>query len=104
MIRVDRSQKVIVDPSKIIRIETTELPKEHAKGEGEYEVRYGHKPKDYEIHDVISLEKLVLSKVFKDQIKVEQILDRLQNFRVLIINLKTQEVTIGEIGALEPPI
>jgi hypothetical protein len=79
-----------VDPAKVVKIECLELPAHFAEDEGVYEVRWGHRPKDYEMHDIVTLKKAVL-KLMPD--RVDDILDRLQNFRMAYLNLATGEIT-----------
>jgi hypothetical protein len=59
-------------------------------GEGHYELRWGHKPKDYELHDLFSLERALKKLMPK---RVDDILCRLQNFRLAYLNLATGEIT-----------
>jgi hypothetical protein len=79
-----------VDPSKIVRIECFELPEHNEPGEGEYELRYGDRPDDYEIHDLFSL-KRALKTLMPD--RSDDIVTRLQNFRKAFLNLATGEIT-----------
>ena len=79
-----------VDPSKVVKIECFELPTHRRPNEGEYELRWGHKPKDVEYHDIMSLYK-ALQELWPE--RAEDILNRLQNFRKAFLNLATGEVT-----------
>ena len=79
-----------IDPSRIVKIDALELPMHYEAGEGHYELRWGHKPDDYELHDLFSLERL-LKKLMPA--RVADILDRLQNFRLAYLNLATGEIT-----------
>jgi len=67
-----------------------EEPTEYEKGEGEYEVRMGNDPKNKVYHDLFSLEKWL--KTIWPQ-RVDDILNRLQNFRIAYLNLQTGEIT-----------
>jgi hypothetical protein len=78
------------DPAKVIRIEMIEVPVEYEKGEGEYEVRRGDDPKDIVYHDLFSLEKW-LRTIWPQ--RADDILNRLQNFRIAYLNLQTGEIT-----------
>lgn len=80
------------DPAKVIRIEMLEAPLEYEKGEGEYEVRLGSNPKEKVYHDLFSLERWIKT---LDQWKprCDDILSRLQNFRVAYLNGQTGEIT-----------
>lgn len=79
-----------VDPSRIVKIDVLELPEHYEPGEGQYELRWGHKPDDYELHDLFSLERY-LKELMPE--RVSDILDRLQNFRLAYLNLATGEIT-----------
>jgi hypothetical protein len=79
-----------VNPAKIVRIECFELPEHREPGEGEYELRMGDKPEDYELHDLFSLER-ALKKLMPG--RVDDIVTRLQNFRKAFLNLETGEIT-----------
>lgn len=79
-----------IDPSRIVKIDALELPMHYEAGEGHYELRWGHKPDDYELHDLFSLERL-LKKLMPA--RVADILDWLQNFRLAYLNLATGEIT-----------
>lgn len=59
-------------------------------GEGEYEVRWGHTPKEYELHDLFSLERLLKTLMPK---RVDDIVTRIQNFKIAYLNLNTGEIT-----------
>lgn len=79
-----------IDPSKIVRIECQTLPESFEFGEGEYELKYGHKPKDVFYYDITTLAK-ELKKLMPD--RVDDILSRLQNFRKAYLNLDTGEIS-----------
>jgi hypothetical protein len=79
-----------IDPEKIVKIECFDLPQHYEAGEGEYELRWGHKPDEYELHDLLSLER-ALKKLMPT--RVDDILCRLQNFRKAFLNLATGEIT-----------
>ena len=79
-----------VDPSKIVKIEALELPQHYEAGEGEYELRWANKPKEVERHDLFSLTR-ALKKIMPS--RVDDILSRLQNFRLAYLNLETGEIT-----------
>jgi len=72
----------------VIRVEAIELPAHKEPGEGLYEWRYMD---DKYTLDIMDLEKEFKSKVpDHDPVKL---LDRLQNFRKLYINIRTGEVS-----------
>lgn len=77
------------DPAKVFMIECHDLPTEFAKDHGDYEFKWGNKPEEIYYHDVVSLKK-ELTKLVPDQ--VDDILDRLQNFRLAYVNLETGEI------------
>jgi len=80
----------VTDPSKVLMIECHELPQHREKGEGDYELRWGHKPDEVYYHDVLSLER----ELCKITPKIAQdILDRLQNFRIAYVDLATGEIS-----------
>jgi hypothetical protein len=79
-----------VDPSKIIRIVAQDLPEFEEPGEGDYVVRFGDRPDTPELHDVITL-RAFLKDLWPD--RVADIIDRLQNFRRVYLNLATGEIT-----------
>jgi hypothetical protein len=80
-----------VDLSRVMKIEALELPKVVEEFEGIYEIRYADNPKDYQTFDIIDLRKEISSiKELKD--KTDFILDHLQNFKVIYINLDTREI------------
>lgn len=79
-----------VDPSRVVKIEVIELPAHYEPGEGHYELRWGHDPDNYELHDLFSLERY-LKKLMPE--RAQDILDRLQNFRLAYLNLATGEIT-----------
>lgn len=78
------------DPSKVVRIEAIELPMHYESGEGEYELRWGHTPENYELHDLFSLERY-LKRIIPS--RVDDILARLQNFKLAYLNLATGEIS-----------
>lgn len=79
-----------VDPSKVVKIECHDLPRHREVGEGDYELRWAHKPKEVMYHDIMSLAR-ELQKIMPE--RAEDILDRLQNFKVAYLNLATGEIT-----------
>lgn len=79
-----------VDPSRIVKIDVLELPMHYEAGEGHYELRWGHTPNDFELHDLFSLER-ALKKLMPA--RVDDILSRLQNFQLAYLNLATGEIT-----------
>jgi len=82
-----------IDPSRIIKIEVLELPKLFEEDEGIYELRYGNTPNECQTFDIVELEKeLKYIEEIKD--RSEFILDHLQNFRKVYINLDTREITV----------
>lgn len=70
-------------------IECHELPVELACDQGDYELRWGNDPEKSFYHDIISLKRELKSLIPK---RVDDILDRLQNFRIAYINLATGEI------------
>lgn len=82
--------KPVKDKSKVIKILMLEKPMAHESGEGDYELRFGHRPKEPETHDVISLQRFLL-KVWPD--RADHILDRLYNFGKIYLNLDTKEIS-----------
>jgi hypothetical protein len=78
-----------VDPTKAVRIEAHELPKHLEPEEGDYELKWGDKPKKPEYHDVITLTKR-LKEIMPT--RVDDILMKLQNFRKVYLNLATGEI------------
>lgn len=70
-------------------VECHDLPTELAPDHGDYELKWGHKPDEPYYHDIISL-KRELKGLIPD--RVDDILDRLQNFRIAYINLATGEI------------
>ena len=78
-----------VDPKHIIKIEVLELPQVYEVNEGQYELRYGNTPDNYELHDLFSLEKSLKDIMPK---RVDDILCRLQNFRVAYLNTESGEI------------
>ena len=83
-----------VDPTDIIRIEVIEFPDEKEVGEGIYDYRIGSNPKTPLFFDIIGIENK-LKEALKDVMldRVDFILDHLQNFRKVYINIKTHEIT-----------
>lgn len=79
-----------VDPTKVVKIDVLELPEDYEVGEGQYELRWAHTPDNYELHDLFSLERALKSIMPK---RVDDILCRLQNFKVAYLNLATGEIT-----------
>lgn len=79
-----------IDPEKVVKIDCLELPQHYEPDEGEYELRWGHKPDEYELHDLLSLER-ALKKIMPT--RVDDILIRLQNFRRAYLNLASGEIT-----------
>jgi hypothetical protein len=79
-----------VDPTDIIRIEALELPEQKEVGEGIYDYRTGDTPKAPLFFDIIGLE-LKLKDVMPD--RVDFIIDHLQNFKKVYVNIKTGEIT-----------
>jgi hypothetical protein len=79
-----------VDPSKVVKIECHDLPMHREVGEGDYELRWADKPKEVMYHDIMSLAR-ELKKIMPS--RVEDILDRLQNFKIAYLNLATGEIT-----------
>lgn len=82
--------KPIVNLDQVIKIEVLELPQHREVGEGEYELRYAHRPKEPMYHDIMSLKRL-LDDIWPAE--CENILDRLQNFQKAYLNLGTGEIT-----------
>ncbi len=82
--------KPVRNRSQVIRIEMLEAPEHREVGQGEYELKYADKPKEPIYHDIMSLLRF-LTKIWPEQ--AEHILDRLQNFRKVFINLDTGEIT-----------
>jgi len=79
-----------VDPKYIIKIDVLELPQVYAAGEGQYELRQADTPDKYELHDLFSLKRTLKTIMPK---RVDDILCRLQNFRVAYLNVATGEIT-----------
>lgn len=79
-----------VDPSKVYRIEMVEEPDHFEADEGSYEVKRADKPDEIDYYDIISLHK-ELTNLWPE--KAESIIDRIQNFRVVYIDLKFLEIT-----------
>jgi len=79
-----------VDPSKVLKIEVLDLPENYEVGEGQYDLRWANNPDNYELHDLLSLERALKGIIPK---RVDDILCRLQNFRVAYLNLATGEIT-----------
>jgi hypothetical protein len=82
-----------IDPCRIIKIEALELPKLFEEDEGIYEMRYANKPDEYQTFDIIDLKK-ELESINELTSRAEFILDHLQNFKRVYINLNTGEITI----------
>ena len=80
------------NPDAVYKIKVLELPTQFESGEGLYEFRHASDPKNYELHDIITL-KLKLIQMFRSSFVAEQMLDRLQNFKVLYINRETGETS-----------
>jgi len=78
------------DLSKIIKIDVLSFPEHLEAGEGEYEVKFGNRPKESEYHDIISMTKF-LEKLWPD--RSDDILSRLQNFGKAYLNLERGEIT-----------
>ena len=72
----------------IIRVEVIELPTQKEPGHGLYEWRYMD---DKYVLDIMDLEKELAAKVTSHDPVV--LLDRLQNFRKIYINIRTGEVS-----------
>ena len=81
-----------IDLKKIIRIEVVEKPLTYESGSGLYDVRIGDSPNDILYHDIISLKKW-LDEIWAE--KSDRILDMLQNFNAVILNLQSGEITIS---------
>lgn len=79
-----------IDPTRVVRIETIELPLSRESEEGIYELQWGHKPDEIESHDLLSLER-ALKKIMPT--RVDDILSRLQNFKLAYLNLLTGEIS-----------
>ena len=79
--------KYVPRKEDVIRIEAIEIPSEKAQDEGLYEWRH---MSDNVSMDILTLEK-ELERVLPGH--SEYILDRLQNFRKVFINLATKEVS-----------
>lgn len=79
-----------VDPRHIIKIEVLELPTVYEAGQGQYDLRKADTPDNYELHDLFSLER-ELKRVMPK--RVDDILCRLQNFRVAYLNTESGEIT-----------
>ncbi len=83
-----------IPPKKedIVRIEMIVAPEQREKGEGLYE--YRHMSDRYTL-DIFDLERDLakLKHDFKMNGTPEQVLDRLQNFKMVYINLGTGEVS-----------
>jgi hypothetical protein len=79
-----------VDPSKVVKIECFELPQHREPNEGEYELRWANRPEEFELHDLFSLER-ELKNIMPD--RIDDIVTRIQNFRVVYINMQTGEIT-----------
>ena len=73
----------------IIRIEMIDKPYQWGKGCGLYDWRYCNEKFTVDIVDL----KKEIEKVPKFEKMGERILDRIQNFRVVYLNMKTGEVT-----------
>lgn len=82
-----------IDPCRIIKIEALDLPKFFEEDEGTYEMRYAHNPSEYQTFDIIDLKK-ELESINELESRAEFILDHLQNFKRVYINLDTGEITI----------
>lgn len=78
------------NPEKVVKIECLDLPEHFEKDEGYYELRWAHKPKDVETHDIITIKKAI-QKLMPS--RTDDILDRLQNFQVAYLNLETGEIS-----------
>ena len=81
-------KKYVLKKEDVIRITVIDLPQERLPGEGLYEWRF---MTDKHYMDMITLEKEIKDKA-PEQDPV-RILDRLQNFRRVFINLHTGEVS-----------
>ena len=81
-----------LNPANVIRIEALELPTSHDIGEGDYVLQFGDRPKEKFYHDIISLKKF-LGTIQNLPKKVDDLLDYLQNFKKVFINLDTGEVS-----------
>lgn len=79
-----------VDPKYAVKIRCLEKPKEKISGDGYYDLRWGDRPKEANYYDVITLPK-ELDKLMPK--RTDDIMDRLQNFAVVYLNLKTGEIT-----------
>lgn len=80
------------NPEFVYKIEVLDLPTQVEPGEGLYELRYAATPDEWELHDIITMRKK-LAQMFGSDHVAEQMLDRLQNFRKLYINLQTGETS-----------
>lgn len=78
-----------IDPEKVIKIICTELPEDYEEEDGEYELTWASHPKDAYFHNIVTIKKELLN-LIPD--RVNDILDLLQNFRSVHINLETQEI------------
>jgi len=80
-------ERYVPSPEDIIRVEAIELPTKREPGEGLYEWRH--------LDTLFLVDMLDLKKEFENVMpgKSEDLLDRIQNFRKLYINLVTGEVT-----------
>jgi len=80
-----------VDPSRVVKIQAHELPMHFEPEEGDYDLRFAHDKDTLEHHDIITLSKRLTTLMPGRE---DDILSRLQNFRVAYLNLDT-----GEIGS-----
>ena len=78
-----------VKKEDIIRIEMIDKPHEFGKGHGLYEWRYCSKKFTLDIFDL----KREIETLDKFKKLSERILDRIYNFRVIYLNIRTGEVT-----------
>lgn len=82
------------DPSDVVKIKVIELPELVEVGEGLYDLRHGDNPKVVKYFDIISLPKelkKILPVTMQD--RIEFIVDKLQNFRKVYLNLATGEIS-----------
>jgi hypothetical protein len=79
----------VVDPAQVVRIIAHELPAHLEPEEGDYELKWGHLPKNPEYHDIITITKK-LNELMPD--RTNDILMKLQNFKKVYLNLKTGEI------------
>lgn len=78
-----------VNPDKVVSIVVHDLPMYMEPEEGDYELKFGNRPKNPEYHDIITITKRLEGLMPN---RVDDILMKLQNFKKVYLNLETGEI------------